>query len=243
MMDPRTERRLLPASRHETTSQTVFVAAQNRPRSGAVFSTVLLRRNKNALSTPRADPDATADRRIRRFAPDSLDPRQRLARSYPFDRQLYDPIHLLPLSRYRIATAPPKARNHTRRGNTWRGGNHMPGIAARQSCDVDDLPTLCAFAITARSVLHEGCRVHDGADRVRRAERWPATGLTRFRGVSPSRITVSAARTPTSAFAVPLAVTVVSRQALEERNGFRLDEAFEAVPRSPAMSRTWAASG
>ena len=52
-----------------------------------------------------------------------------------------------------------------------------------------------------------------------------------------SRITVNAVRTPTSAFAVPLAVTVVNRQALEDRNGFRLDEAFEAVPGVLAQSR------
>jgi iron complex outermembrane receptor protein len=50
-------------------------------------------------------------------------------------------------------------------------------------------------------------------------------------------ITVSAARTNAALVDLPMAVTVVGKAELEARNGFRLDEAFEAVPGVLAQSR------
>lgn len=50
-------------------------------------------------------------------------------------------------------------------------------------------------------------------------------------------VTVKAARTSQSTFAVPLAVTVVGRERLENRRGYSLDEALQDVPGVVAQSR------
>jgi len=50
-------------------------------------------------------------------------------------------------------------------------------------------------------------------------------------------VTVKAARTSQSTFAVPLAITVVGRERLENRRGYSLDEALQDVPGVVAQSR------
>src|SRR5215212_5564910 len=50
-------------------------------------------------------------------------------------------------------------------------------------------------------------------------------------------VTVKAARTSQSTFAVPLAITVVGRERLENRRGYSLDEAVQDVPGVVAQSR------
>src|SRR5687767_12111928 len=50
-------------------------------------------------------------------------------------------------------------------------------------------------------------------------------------------VTVKAARASQSTFAVPLAITVVGRERLENRRGYSLDEALQDVPGVVAQSR------
>jgi len=50
-------------------------------------------------------------------------------------------------------------------------------------------------------------------------------------------VTVKAARASQSTFAVPLAITVVARERLENRRGYSLDEALQDVPGVVAQSR------
>src|SRR5687768_9215810 len=50
-------------------------------------------------------------------------------------------------------------------------------------------------------------------------------------------VTVNAARASQSTFAVPLAITVVGRERLENRRGYSLDEALQDVPGVVAQSR------
>src|SRR5215211_871432 len=50
-------------------------------------------------------------------------------------------------------------------------------------------------------------------------------------------MTVTATRTTTSVFAVPLAVTLIDRSKLENKRGYSLDEAVAAVPGVFAQSR------
>ena len=50
-------------------------------------------------------------------------------------------------------------------------------------------------------------------------------------------VTVTATRTATSVFAVPLAVTLISREQLENKRGYSLDEAVASVPGVLAQSR------